>query len=655
MAPEGTSDVPVTGAGVEVDGDGGADTTAAGADRTGSRADEPALDPALVAQVEAWIDDDPDPQTAEHLRVLLTTAQDDEADAELQGVARAELTDRFRGSLQFGTAGLRGAMGGGPNRMNRAVVIRAAAGLTRYLVDALEARRGEGGGVVVEGPRVVIGYDARFSSDVFARDTAAVVTAAGGHALLLPEPLPTPVLAYAVRQLGADAGVMVTASHNPPADNGYKVYLGGRVVTDSGQGSQIVPPYDEEIAARIAAVPSVASVRRTEGGWTVLGEEVVEGYLTAVGALADPGSPRDLRIVLTPLHGVGGHTAERLLRAAGFADLHIVPEQALPDPRFPTVAFPNPEEPGAIDLALALAEVLDADIVLANDPDADRCAVAVRDPRAGHASSVSGRDSLAASGWRMLHGDEVGALLGMDRASRWRQAHPAADDGVLASSIVSSRLLGRIAEAHGMTHRSTLTGFKWISRVEGLVFGYEEALGYCVDPARVRDKDGLSAALLLAQLAATTRAQGRTLIDLLDDLAVTHGLHLTDQLSVRFTDLDEIPATMARVRQAPPATLAGSPVVELVDLSLGSTDGEHDLPPTDGLRLLAADGTRVVVRPSGTEPKVKCYLEVVVPVDAGTGTGTGTDAQDDPVGAARSTARARLDAVRADVAAALGV
>ncbi len=638
---------PATGAGVEV----------GSPEEETSRADEPALEPALVAEVEAWIADDPDPQTAEHLRLLLGTAQDEEADAELRGVARAELTDRFRGLLQFGTAGLRGAMGGGPNRMNRAVVIRAAAGLTRYLVDALEARRGEGGGVVVEGPRVVIGYDARFSSDVFARDTAAVVTAAGGHALLLPEPLPTPVLAYAVRQLGADAGVMVTASHNPPADNGYKVYLGGRVVTDSGQGSQIVPPYDAEIAARIAAVRSVASVRRTEGGWTVLGEELVEGYLTAVGALADPAAPRDLRIVLTPLHGVGGHTAERLLRTAGFADLHIVPQQALPDPRFPTVAFPNPEEPGAIDLALALAEEVDADLVVANDPDADRCAVAVRDPRTGHASSTTGRDSVVASGWRMLHGDEVGALLGSDRAARWRRAHPDADDGVLASSIVSSRLLARIAAAHGMTHRSTLTGFKWISRVEGLVFGYEEALGYCVDPARVRDKDGLSAALLLAQLAATTKARGRTLVDLLDDLAVTHGLHLTDQLSARFTDLDEIPATMARVREAPPASLAGSPVVELVDLSEGSVDGDHELPPTDGLRLVAADGTRVVVRPSGTEPKVKCYLEVIVPVEGAhdVGATAGAPGADDPVGAARATARARLDAVRADVAAALGI
>ena len=600
------------------------------------------FDPELLARITAWIDDDPDGRTSAELRSLLTTARTGGPDS---AAATAELTDRFAAFLEFGTAGLRGALGGGPNRMNRAVVIRTAAGLVRYLTEALAELKGDGA-FDVEGPRVVIGYDARFNSDVFARDTAAVVMAAGGHALLLPAPLPTPVLAYAVRHLGADAGVMVTASHNPPQDNGYKVYLGGRVVTDSGQGSQIVPPYDAAIAAHIAAVPSVASVPRSEGGWTVLGEEVLEGYLAAVGALADPTTPRDLRIVLTPLHGVGGHVAELVLHGAGFSDLHIVAEQALPDPTFPTVAFPNPEEPGAIDLALALAQEVDADLVLANDPDADRCAVAVRDPRLTARGSASGPGAARDEGWRMLHGDEVGALLGEDVARRSEGS-----GGVLASSIVSSRLLARIAADHGLEHRSTLTGFKWISRVDGLVFGYEEALGYCVDPGVVRDKDGLSAALLLAQLAARVHAEGRTLIDLLDDLAVRHGLHLTDQLSARFADLDQIPQTMARVRSAPPATLAGSPVVELTDLSQGSVDGPEGLPPTDGLRLVAADGTRVVVRPSGTEPKVKCYLEVIVPVEA---PGDGAD-DVDTVGGARRVARERLDAVRADVAAALGL
>jgi len=580
----------------------------------------------LAPRVQAWIDDDPDAGTADQLRDLLDMAQDGNPDDTMRTAAQAELADMFAAFLEFGTAGLRGALGGGPNRMNRAVVIRTAAGLVRYLTDTLgrEAR-----------PRVVIGYDARHQSDVFARDTAAVVTAAGGEALLMPRLLPTPVLAFATRYLGADAGVMVTASHNPPQDNGYKVYLGGRVVGGSGQGAQIVPPYDAEIAARIAAVPSVTSVPRVEGGWTVLGEDVVDAYLAAVAALAEPGTPRDLRIVLTPLHGVGGELVQRVLRGAGFTDLHVVPEQAQPDPLFPTVAFPNPEEPGAIDLALALAHELDADLVIANDPDADRCAAAVRDPRARSASGVGG---ARAEGWRMLHGDEVGALLGEEVAGR------APAGSVLASSIVSSRLLARIAAEHGLTHRATLTGFKWISRVDGLVYGYEEALGYCAAPDVVRDKDGLSAALLLAQLAARLKAEGRTLVDVLDDLAVRHGLHLTDQLSARFSDLSAIQGTMDRVRSAPPTTLAGSPVRQVEDLAAPG-DGPDALPPTDGLRLLAEDGTRVVVRPSGTEPKVKCYLEVIVPVAGGTA----------DVTEARRVARARLDAVRDDVASALGL
>lgn len=562
----------------------------------------------LLGAARAWAADDPDPATAAEVTTLATRAEaGDDAAAD-------DLADRFAGTLEFGTAGLRGALGGGPNRMNRAVVLRAAAGLTRYLVDTL------GAGAA---PFVVVGYDARHNSDVFARDTAAVVTAAGGRALLLPRPLPTPVLAFAVRHLGADAGVMVTASHNPPQDNGYKVYLGGRVVTDAGQGAQIVPPFDGEIATRIAAVGPVAEIPRADSGWLVLGEDVLEAYLAAIAGLRDQG-PRDLRVVHTPLHGVGGAVAGRVLREAGFTDLHVVAEQAEPDPEFPTVAFPNPEEPGAIDLALALARRVEADLVLANDPDADRCAAAVLDPHTG--------------AWRMLHGDEVGALLGEQAAT----AHEGSG-AVLASSIVSSRLLARIAAAHGLAHRSTLTGFKWISRVDGLVFGYEEALGYCCDPERVRDKDGLSAALLLAQLAARTKAEGRTLVDLLDDLARRHGLHLSAQVSARFADLAQIPATMARVRQDPPATLAGSPVVEVVDLA----EPGGDVPPTDGLRLLSADGTRVVIRPSGTEPKVKCYLEVVLPVEE--------HAPRETLGQARAAARERLDRVGADVSAALGL
>lgn len=590
------------------------------------------FDADLAARVRAWIDDDPDPDTARHLADLLDLAGDHNSDESMRIAARLELADRFAAFLEFGTAGLRGALGGGPNRMNRAVVIRTAAGLLRYLKDTL----GRGAR-----PRVVIGYDARYQSDVFARDTAAVVTAGGGEALLLPRLLPTPVLAFAVRHLRADAGVMVTASHNPPQDNGYKVYLGGRVVTDSGQGVQIVPPHDAEISARIAAVPSVTSVPRVDGGWAVLGEEIVDEYLREVGALADPTGPRDLRIVTTSLHGVGGELVRRVLEGAAFWDLHAVPEQVAPDPAFPTVAFPNPEEPGAIDLALALADEIDADLVIANDPDADRCAAAVRDPRAAVPTAAA---SARASGWRMLHGDEVGALLGDDVARR--AAAAGRTDGVLACSIVSSRLLARIAAEHGLAHRWTLTGFKWIARVPGLAFGYEEALGYCVAPDVVRDKDGLSTALLLAQLAARVKAAGRTLVDELDALAVRHGLHLTDQLAARFADLSAIGATMDRVRSAPPATLAGSRVVSVEDLA-APPPGPDALPPTDGLRLLAEDGTRVVVRPSGTEPKVKCYLEVIVPV-AGDGARADVDA-------ARLAARARLDAVRDDVARALGL
>ena len=586
----------------------------------------------LAHDVRTWIADDPDPATAAELERLLVAARLTSPGADLPGhaagLARQDLADRFSGPLLFGTAGLRGALGGGPHRMNRAVVIRAAAGLAAYLHDEL------GDGVA----RIVIGYDARHNSAVFASDTAAVMLGAGIEALLLPSALPTPVLAFAVRHLGADAGVMVTASHNPPQDNGYKVYLGGRVVAGAGQGAQIVPPMDSQIAARIAEVASVAQVPRPESGWTVLGPEVLDDYVAGVVALADPTGPRDLRIVLTPMHGVGGAVAERVLHTAGFADVHLVPEQAAPDPDFPTVAFPNPEEPGAIDLALALALALDADLVIANDPDADRCAIAVKDPRA---RTHGGPDAAHAAGWRMLHGDEVGVLLGAYVAD---SARPAATTvPVLASSIVSSRLLARIAVAHHMTHAATLTGFKWIAREDGLLFGYEEAIGYCVDPASVRDKDGLSAGLLMAELAAGLKSAGRTLIDALDDLAREHGLYLTDQLAARFTDLDQIPATMARVRLAPPTTLAGSRVTEVVDLA----DGADSLPPTDGLRWLAADGTRVVVRPSGTEPKVKCYLEVIVPV--------ASDADDAALTRAREAARERLDAVKTDLRTALGL
>ena len=533
----------------------------------------------LLEQARAWAAEDPDEQTRTELEALVAAAERGE---------ETDLADRFAGTLEFGTAGLRGALGAGPNRMNRVVVTRAAAGLAAYLLDT-----GHKGG------SVVIGFDARHNSDVFARDTAEIMTGAGLKALVMPRTLPTPLLAFAIRELGCAAGVMVTASHNPPEDNGYKVYL--------GDGSQIVPPADSEIAARIAAVGPLADLPRGDAG-RLVSEEIIDRYLDTVAGLAEDG-PRDLSIVYTPLHGVGGTTVAQVLETAGFDAPHVVEAQEHPDPDFPTVSFPNPEEPGAMDLAMALAAEQRADLVVANDPDADRCAVAVPD----------------AHGWRMLRGDEVGALLAHHLLARGRT-------GTFANSIVSSSLLGKMAAAAGQPHEETLTGFKWIGRVEGLAFGYEEALGYCCDPEHVRDKDGVSALLLVCELAAEAKAAGRGLPDILDDIARTHGLHATDQLSVRFDDLSHIAATMERLRATPPTVLGGLAVEKVEDLSEGSAQ----LPPTDGLRYTLTEGARVIVRPSGTEPKVKCYLEVVIPVD-------------DDVDAARISAAGRLDAIKADL------
>ncbi|MET9726784.1 phospho-sugar mutase [Streptomyces zaomyceticus] len=545
----------------------------------------------LLAQAQAWLAEDPDPETREELAALLDRGAGD------------ELAARFAGTLQFGTAGLRGELGAGPMRMNRSVVIRAAAGLAAYL-----RAKGQEGGLVV------IGYDARYKSADFARDTAAVMTGAGLRAALLPRPLPTPVLAYAIRHLGAVAGVEVTASHNPPRDNGYKVYL--------GDGSQIVPPADAEIAAEIDAIRSLHDVPRPETGWETLGDEVLDAYLERTDAVLTPGSPRTARTVYTAMHGVGKDVLTAAFARAGFPPPALVAAQAEPDPAFPTVAFPNPEEPGAMDLAFEAARAVDPDLIIANDPDADRCAVAVPDP-------------TVVGGWRMLRGDEVGALLAA------HLVHKGAT-GVFAESIVSSSLLGRIAEAAGVGYEETLTGFKWIARVDGLRYGYEEALGYCVDPEGVRDKDGITAALLVTELASVLKEQGRTLTDLLDDLAIEHGLHATDQLSVRVEDLSVIANAMTALRERPPVSLAGLTVVTAEDL----TKGTESLPPTDGLRY-HLEGTykaRVIVRPSGTEPKLKCYLEVVVPVAAA-----------DDLAPARATASDVLVAIKRDLSAAAGL
>ena len=540
----------------------------------------------LKGAAEAWLREDPDPDTRAELQGLLDAGD------------TTELADRFSGTLEFGTAGLRGAVGAGPNRMNRVVVIRAAAGLAAYL-------KAKG---LTDGP-VLIGYDARHKSDVFAQDTAAVMRGAGLDAVLLDRPAPTPVVAFGIGHLHAVAGVVVTASHNPPQDNGYKVYL--------GDGSQIVPPADAEIAAAIAAVGPLADVPRGDD-WQTTGDDLLNAYLDRIAQLVPADAPRDLNVAYTPLHGVGRTLVEAAVARAGFAVPQVVASQADPDPDFPTVSFPNPEEPGAIDAALELARSMGADIAVANDPDADRCAVAVP-------------DASAAGGWRMLRGDELGALLGEFLLS----SRP---DGVAACSIVSSSLLGKIAASYGVRYVETLTGFKWIGRVPELVFGYEEALGYCVDPAAVKDKDGVSTLVRVLQLAAQAKAAGRTLLDLLDDLAVKHGLHATDQLAARVDDLSLIAQAMDRLRATPPTALGAYAVQRIDDLSKGS----ESLPPTDGLRYTLSDGARVVVRPSGTEPKLKCYLEVVVPVT--------TD-----VTAARAQAATALAAVKSDLAAAAGI
>ena len=558
----------------------------------------------LLATAEDWAADDPDPATAAELRDLIERARNGD------GAATEELADAFDGTLQFGTAGLRGRLGPGSNRMNRVVVARAAAGLAAYLVE-----RG--------GTSIVIGYDARRNSDVFAHDTAQIMSAAGISAMVLPHPLPTPVTAFAIGFLGTSAAVMVTASHNPPDDNGYKVYL--------GDGSQIVPPADAEISACIARVGAVADIPRSDD-YITLDNGVLDAYIAQADALLPPG-PRDITSVYTAMHGVGGDVFVRAARSAGFPDPRPVAAQFAPDGRFPTVNFPNPEEPGAMDLALADAREFGADIIIANDPDADRSSAGIPTHegrrRDGEAAPLGDR-------YRMLTGDEVGWLLGWWTVERMRRSgQPMV--GTLAQSIVSGTLLKAIALDAGLDYAVTLTGFKWISRVPGLVFGYEEALGYCVDPAHVRDKDGITASLLMMEMAAHLKAEGRGIQDVLDDLARRFGLYLTSQVAVRVSDVTLIADAMTRLRSNPPRKLGGRAVQEVVDLE----EGAYGLPPTDGL-LFALDGARVIIRPSGTEPKLKCYLQVVTPVD-------------DDLGAAKQIGASAMADLRASVSAALAL
>ncbi|KQM40684.1 phospho-sugar mutase [Microbacterium sp. Leaf203] len=524
---------------------------------------------------------DPDAVTREELSELLARVEDGDAEA------AADLEDRFSTRLAFGTAGLRGTLGAGSNRMNRVLVAQAAAGFAAYLLE-------RSGG---EAPTVVVGYDGRRNSDVFARDSVEIFAGAGLNAILLPRLLPTPVLAFAVRHLGADAGVMVTASHNPPDDNGYKVYLGG-----ADEGAQIVSPADAEIAAhiqRIADEGNITTLPRSVG-YANAPESVVEAYVSATAAVAPaPAAAEGLNWVYTAMHGVGWETVSRVLTEAGYPQPTVVEAQIHPDGRFPTVAFPNPEEPGAMDLSFETARAVDAELVIANDPDADRLAVAIP-------------DADSEGGWRRLTGNEIGLLLG------WRAARLAAEgagSGIggdagapasLACSLVSSPGLQAVAEHYGLEFHSTLTGFKWISRAPGIVFGFEEALGYLVNPTTVRDKDGISAAVALLGMASEARAQGRTVADLLQEFRETFGAFASDQISVRVSDVSEIAGIMAALRAEPPAAV-GEIAVSRIDDLLQGVDG---FPPGDVLRLWLDDGSRLIVRPSGTEPKLKLYLDV---------------------------------------------
>jgi phosphomannomutase len=550
----------------------------------------------IVDVARSWRDQDPDDETRTELDGLIA-----DATAGSQA-ATAQLHDRFDTRLEFGTAGLRGRIEAGSNRMNRVLVAQAAAGFAAFLLS-----RGDS-------PSVVIGYDGRKNSRVFATDTAELMAGAGLRAIILPRPLPTPVLAFAVRHLRTSAGVMVTASHNPPQDNGYKVYLG-----DEDQGSQIVPPIDGEIAAQILRVAGGKNVldlpRSTQ--YETAGEEVLDEYVRRTAALA--GHPKSmLRYVYTAMHGVGWETAHRVFVAAGFGEPTVVTRQIAPDAAFPTVAFPNPEEPGAMDLAFDTAISSDAELVIANDPDADRLAIGIPD--------VDGQ-------WHRLSGNQVGALLGWRAADRLAAIGP---EGTLAASIVSSPALAEIARQYRLDYVDTLTGFKWVSRVPALSYGYEEALGYLVDPQKVRDKDGISAAVDFLGLVSDLKAEGKTVIDHLADFADRFGAFASAQVSVRVTDLSDIPGIMGRLRESPPETIGTSRVRQIDDFA----DGFAGLPASDILRIWLDDGSRVIVRPSGTEPKVKVYI------DASSAEGTAAQRQ--------SRAQATVDALEAGIGPLLG-
>jgi len=581
----------------------------------------------LRGAVEAWITDDPDDGDQAELRELL-----DEADGGAAG-AVAELRDRFADRLHFGTAGLRGVVAAGPNRMNRAVVRAATAAVAGWLLAPGEAA----------GISVVVGCDARHRSAEFMDEVAGVLAGAGIAVHVLPRPCPTPLLAFAVRHLGTAAGIMITASHNPAADNGYKLYL--------SDGGQVIPPADAEIEKRIAALGPLSRIPVAPAGTPLVtrhGDEIAQAYLAAVAGesgpamagLAGPVTGTGLNVVYTAMHGVAGQLMLRAMRLAGFGAPHVVAAQAEPDPDFPTVPFPNPEEPGALDLALADARRLGADLVIASDPDGDRLAVALPGP----------------AGWRVLTGDQAGALFGASLLD-WTADQAAPQERLVASTVVSSTLLSKIAVAAGVRYAETLTGFKWIARAaDGVpgarfVFGYEEALGYAVGDV-VRDKDGFGAALVMLRLAAGAKAAGRSVLDVYDELERAHGVHLTSQVTLRTADQAQV---MRRLRAAPPDAFGAETVSGLTDLAAragsggaeagggagdGAAAGNGTVPRADVLIFRLAGG-RVVLRPSGTEPKIKCYIEITEPVAGGS------------LAQARAAAAGRLAPLRAALEALL--
>jgi len=510
-------------------------------------------------EIENWIADDPDPKTAAELQKLLDSNDE------------VTLNKLFNGFLTFGTAGLRGPIAPGPSGMNRAVVGRTAAAIAQYMKQRNLTS-------------AVIGRDARYGSEDFTKESAEILSGAGIEVSVLPRPLPTPVLAYAVKKLGAHVGIMVTASHNPPMDNGYKVYLNAEVDGINYQGSQIITPTDKLISAEIDKITSLKSQPRGSK-WKNLNDDVFDDYVARTAIIGK--TPGKLKIVYTAMHGVGLETVQAVFKKAGFNQPILVEEQAQPDPDFPTVSFPNPEEPGAIDLSLAKAKSVGADLVIANDPDADRCAAAINDPK---------------HGWRMLKGDELGILLG-DWIAR-------TNNGNYGNSIVSSSGLSKICKHYGRNFQETLTGFKYLAQIPNLAFAYEEAIGYSVDSATVSDKDGVSAAIALAQLAEELASKGQTIYDRLQEIWKIIGFHATEQISIRVENIKLVGAVLDKFRNNPPKEIAGFQVTSIDDLAKPT----GDLPPTDGLRIWLGD-IRVIVRPSGTEAKLKCYIEVIAPTE----------------------------------------